>query len=70
MKIRSALLIAAFALAGCAHGIRNLEDCGKVAGERRIECGACTLQNKAEGWLGIFEYQPDNGEGKRCVRVR
>jgi hypothetical protein len=56
--------------AGCAHGIKELSDCDKVAGERRIECGACVVQNKAEGWLGVYEYQPDKSEGQRCVRVK
>jgi hypothetical protein len=57
-------------LAGCAHVIRDISDCDKVAGEKRVECGACLLQNKAEGWLGIYEYRPDNADGQRCVRVK
>ena len=63
-------LAAASLLSGCAHGIRSVEDCKQVAGELRIECGACTLQNKADGWLGIYEYQPDKPAGSRCVRVK
>jgi len=57
--------------AGCAHGIRNVEDCGQIgAADRKIECGACTLQNKAQGWIGEYEYRPDNKDGERCVRVQ
>ena len=57
--------------AGCAHGIRNLSDCGQVeAADRKIECGACTVQNKAEGLFGTYEYRPDGSDGQRCVRVK
>ena len=57
--------------AGCAHGIRNLSDCGQVqAADRKIECGACTVQNKADGLLGTYEYRPDGSDGQRCVRVK
>ena len=63
-----ALLVLA---AGCAHGIRNVSDCGQVqAADRKIECGACTVQNKADGLLGTFEYRPDGADGQRCVRVK
>jgi hypothetical protein len=55
---------------GCAHGIRNVEDCGKVeAVDRKVECGACTVQNKAGGALGTYEYRPDAPDGQRCTRV-
>ncbi len=67
--MKKALLLL-FALAGCAHAIKNLSDCDQVAGDQRIACGACLLQNKAEGWLGVFEYRPDNPEGQRCLRVK
>jgi hypothetical protein len=67
--MKKALLLFFF-LAGCAHAIKNLSDCDQVAGDQRIACGACLLQNKAEGWLGVFEYRPDNAEGQRCVRVK
>ncbi|TMA29479.1 MAG: hypothetical protein E6J78_01660 [Deltaproteobacteria bacterium] len=67
MKIAALLLLL---LAGCAHVIKDVSDCDKVAGERRVECGACLLQNKAEGWLGVYEYRPDNADGQRCVRVK
>ncbi len=63
-------LAAAGLLFGCAHGIRNVEDCKSVAGEHRVSCSACTLQNKADGWLGMYEYQPDKPEGSRCVRLK
>lgn len=57
--------------AGCAHGIRDVSDCSSVqAADRKVECGACTLQNKAGGALGTYEYKPDNPDGKRCVRVQ
>ena len=64
-------IILALLAAGCAHGIRNLSDCGQVeAADRKIECGACTLQNKADGLLGTYEYRPDAADGQRCVRVK
>ena len=64
------ILLALFA-AGCAHGIRNLSDCGQVqAADRKIECGACTVQNKADGLLGTYEYHPDAADGQRCERVK
>ncbi len=66
-KIPFVLLLAA---AGCAHAIKDVSDCDKVAGEKRVECGACTIQNKAQGWIGEYEYRPDNPEGQRCVRVQ
>jgi len=56
--------------AGCAHGIRNVSDCSQLdAADRKIECGACTVQNKADGLLGTYEYRPGNADGQRCVRV-
>ena len=63
------MLLAVLAV-GCAHGIKNVSDCDKVTAEKRIECGACTLQNQAQGWLGEYEYRPDNADGQRCVRVK
>lgn len=55
----------------CAHGIRNVEDCSQVqAVDRKVECGACTVQNKAGGALGTYEYRPDGPDGSRCVRVQ
>ena len=61
--------VAALLLTGCAHAIKDVSDCDRVSGERRLECGACTAQNKAQGWLGEYEYRPDNKDGERCVRV-
>ena len=66
--MRTALVVLLLA-AGCAHGIRDVSDCDKVTGEKRVECGACTVQNKAAGWIGEYEYRPDNPDGQRCVRV-
>ena len=64
-------LLLFLALAGCAHGIRNVEDCGQVqAVDRKVECGACTVQNKAGGVIGTYEYRPDAADGQRCVRVQ
>ena len=56
--------------AGCASAIKNVSDCDRVAGDKRVECGACTVQNKAQGWMGEYEYRPDNKDGERCVRVK
>ena len=68
MKLGLVLLLA---LAGCAHvAIKDVSDCDKVPAEQRIACGACTLQNKAQGWIGDYEYRPDNSSGDRCVRVK
>jgi hypothetical protein len=60
----------ALLLAGCAHAIKDVSDCDRVDGERRVECGACTVQNKAQGWIGEYEYRPDAPDGQRCVRVK
>ena len=72
MKKRLFFLLApALAAAGCAHGIRNVEDCGQVqAVDRKLECGVCTGQNKAGGLLGTYEYRESNADGQRCVRVQ
>jgi hypothetical protein len=66
---RSFLLLALLAM-GCAHAIKNVSDCDRVTGEKRVECGACTVQNKAQGFLGEYEYRPDNKDGERCVRTK
>jgi len=66
---RTFLLLSLFA-AGCASAIKNVSDCDRVTGEKRVECGACTVQNKAQGFLGEYEYRPDNKDGERCVRVK
>lgn len=63
--------VAALAIAACAHGgIRNVSGCQQVQGEARIECGACTARNEAQGWLGTWEYRPDERPDARCHRVR
>ena len=54
----------------CTHVIKNVNDCDEVQAEKRIECGACLVANKADGWLGTYEYRPDAESGKRCVRVK
>lgn len=65
-----AFAIFAVATIGCAHAIRNFADCGTVeAADRNVECRACTLQNKAGGILGTYEYRPGAADGQRCVRV-
>jgi hypothetical protein len=51
-------LLAALLAAGCAHAIKDVSDCDRVSGEKRFECGACTAQNKAQGWLGEYEPRP------------
>jgi hypothetical protein len=68
--MRKLVCIAALAASGCTHVIKNVSDCDQVQGEKRIECGVCLVPNKAEGWLGSYEYRPDADEGKRCVRVK
>jgi uncharacterized protein YceK len=55
---------------GCSHVIRNVNDCDQVQGEKRVECSACLVANKADGWLGTYEYRPDAEAGKRCARVK
>jgi len=64
------ILFALLLAAGCASAIKNVSDCDRVAGEKRVECGACTVQNKAAGFLGEYEYRPDNKDGERCVRTK
>ena len=66
---RTSLLLALLAM-GCAHAIKDVSDCDRVTGEKRVECGACTVQNKAQGFLGEYEYRPDNKDGERCVRTK
>lgn len=63
-------LLALLASAGCTHVIKNVRDCDEVQGEKRVECSACLVANKADGWLGTYEYRPDAEAGKRCTRVK
>ncbi len=68
--MRRLAVVAALLAAACTHVIKNVSDCEEVQGEKRIECGACLVANKAEGGLGTYEYRPDAEDGKRCVRVK
>ena len=68
MKARLACI--ALVICGCTHVIKNVNDCTEMQGEKRVECGACLVANKADGWLGTYEYRPDAEPGKRCVRVK
>jgi len=55
----------------CAHtSIRQVGDCDRVPAEQRIACAACTVRNEAKGWIGDYEYRPDNDPDDRCVRVK
>ena len=68
--MKLALAIFAVTSIACAHRIREFNDCGAIqARDRKVECGACTLQNKAGGALGNWEYRPNGSDGERCVRV-
>lgn len=70
MRTLAGIALPAVLAAGCAPVIKNLSDCDQVQGEKRIECGVCLAPNKADGWLGTYEYRPNESEGKRCVRVK
>jgi hypothetical protein len=67
---RASILLLLAALGACAHGIRQVSDCDKVPAEQRIACGACTVKNEAGGWIGEYEYRPDNDPANRCVRTK
>jgi hypothetical protein len=55
----------------CAHtSIRQVGDCDRVPAEQRIACAACTVKNEAKGWIGEYEYRPDDAPDDRCVRVK
>ena len=56
--------------ASCAHAIREVGQCDQVAAEQRVACAACTVKNEAKGWIGDYEYRPDNDPSDRCVRVK
>lgn len=64
------LVWAALSISICAPSIKDVSDCDQVQGEKRIQCGICLVQNKAEGWLGTYEYQPGAADGERCVRLK
>ena len=68
--MKFAVAIFVMASIGCVHRIREFSGCADIrAGDRKVECGACTLQNKAGGALGTYEYRPNGDDGQRCVRV-
>ena len=55
----------------CAHtSIRQVGECDRVPAEQRVACAACTVKNEAQGWIGEYEYRPDNSPDDRCVRVK
>ena len=55
----------------CAHtSIKKVGDCDQVAAEQRVACAACAVKNEAQGWIGDYEYRPDNDPSDRCVRVK
>ena len=70
-KARLLLLLPLAAAWSCAHaGIREVGQCDQVPAEQRVACAACTVKNEAKGWIGDYEYRPDNGASDRCVRVK
>ena len=69
--MKKLVLVVLVALAGCAHrSYRSETECGALSGSDRLACSACVLQNEAQGWLGVYEYRPDNKDGDRCVKVK
>lgn len=66
------IALAALLATGCTHGrvMKDVSDCDPLTGEDRLACSACTIQNKAQGWIGLYEYRPDADAGSRCVRVK
>jgi hypothetical protein len=69
LSLRFAVLLVG-AVWSCAHGIRNVSDCGQAPLEQRPACAACTVQNDAAGLLGEYEYKPDNAPSERCVKKK
>jgi hypothetical protein len=66
-----AAILALGLLASCAHtSIRQVGECDQVPAEQRVACAACTVKNEAKGWIGDYEYRPDNDPSDRCVRVK
>ena len=66
----AAAVLALLAGTACHRGIKKVSDCDQVPAEQRIACGACTIQNEAGGWIGDYEYRPDNDASDRCVRTK
>jgi hypothetical protein len=68
---RAAIVLLLGAAGSCAHtSIRRVGDCDQVPAEQRVACAACTVKNEAAGWIGDYEYRPDNDSSDRCVRVK
>ncbi|HKC60133.1 MAG TPA: hypothetical protein VKB92_08610 [Myxococcales bacterium] len=68
---RAAAILLLGVAASCAHtSIRKVGDCDQVPAEQRVACAACTVKNEAQGWIGDYEYRPDNDPSDRCVRVK
>ena len=69
---RAVAIVLAVLACSCAHtGIRKVGDCDQVPAEQRVACAACTVKNEAQGWIGDYEYRPDNDPSTdRCVRVK
>jgi hypothetical protein len=68
-RLVAALVLAA--AASCAHAsIKKVGDCDQVPAEQRVACAACTVKNEAQGWIGDYEYRPENDPSDRCVRVK
>ena len=69
--MRAAAILALALLASCAHAsIREVGQCDQVPAEQRVPCAACTVKNQAGGWIGDYEYRPDNDPSDRCVRTK
>jgi hypothetical protein len=68
---RGAAILLSGLVWSCVHtGIRKVGDCDQVPAEQRVACAACTVKNEAQGWIGDYEYRPDNDASDRCVRVK
>jgi len=67
---RAAAILMLGLSASCAHAIREVGQCDQVPAEQRVACAACTVKNQAGGWIGDYEYRPDNDPSDRCVRVK
>ena len=68
---RGAAILALAMAASCAHtSIREVGQCDQVPAEQRVACAACAVKNEAKGWIGDYEYRPDNDPSDRCVRVK
>lgn len=69
--MRAAAILGLLVLASCAHtSIREVGQCDQVPAEQRVACAACTVKNQAGGWIGDYEYRPDNDPSDRCIRTK